>query len=1163
MPEQSNRYPTFEFHISRRARDRYQFNLSLFSLSGNVVFANFYAARIFAQRMNEKRDLVRFPETAVKAGQINAMGLIDEILHYVAGEYRKQRNPKAMAEALEFLESRLDREAVDLALARFCEEFPPIAVYRGETDVATYLAGESAGISNRQIALEEMMMLWLANVNPAMAPYQELFDDSDLSRETSYKPMMAGLQDYFATQPPYGPDNQSLIDMLRSPAIAVPHSLSGQLEYILTRWGFIIGKYFYRLLSSLDLIKEEQKAIFLGPGPARVYEFRGMESEIERFSPDKDWMPRLVLIAKNTYVWLDQLTKEYKRPIQRLNEVPDEELERLAKRGFTGLWLIGLWERSKASQRIKQIMGNPEAVASAYSLYDYQIAWDLGGEEAYNQLKDRAWKYGIRMASDMVPNHMGIDSRWVMEHPDWFVGLDYPPFPSYSFNGANLSDDGRAAIQIEDHYYTRSDAAVVFKRYDYGSGQTRFIYHGNDGTSMPWNDTAQLNYLMPEVREAVIQTILAVARRSPIIRFDAAMTLAKKHYQRLWYPEPGSGGDIASRAEHGLTREQFDAAMPEEFWREVVDRVAKEAPDTLLLAEAFWLMEGYFVRSLGMHRVYNSAFMNMLRDEKNAEYRQLIKNTLEFDPQILKRYVNFMNNPDERTAVDQFGKGDKYFGIATMMSTLPGLPMFGHGQVEGYAEKYGMEFRRAYWEEYPDGGLVERHEREVSPVLHRRYIFAEVENFLLYDFYTIEGWINENVYAYSNRAGDQRGLVLYHNRYESTRGWIRTSAAYLEKGHGLVQKSLGEGLALRNDENSYTIFRDHHTGLEYIRNNRELCEKGLYAELGAYQYQIFVDFREVYDNEWRQYGQLTSYLNGRGVPNIDEALREIFLEPVHRPFRNLVSAGAVKWMLDEGRAKDAEGPSTKVLDQVEEKLLEVLRAIKQIVQGNGDEVALAHEIREELAAALSLPILEERFPLPRSRKYAALLDDLKETLGDARSAWSVLFGWIFTHSLGKLVDEVEYVQISCTWIDEWLLGKILTEGLRESGLEEHEAWRAVQLIKVLIAHQKWFKIQGPAKQLPYRLLENGLKRDDIQRYIGVNRYQEVLWFNQESFDTLLQWMTVVAVVQETVVDGEEKVDAEKTTENLLEHYDIIAKLKKAEKESGYKVENLLEAARGK
>jgi len=56
--------------------------------------------------------------------------------------------------------------------------------------------------------------------------------------------------------------------------------------------------------------------------------------------------------------------------------------------------------------------------------------------------------------------------------------------------------------------------------------------------------------------------------------------------------------------------------MPNEFWREVVDLVRNGAPDTLLLAEAFWLMEGYFVRTLGMHRVYNSAFMNMLKDEK-------------------------------------------------------------------------------------------------------------------------------------------------------------------------------------------------------------------------------------------------------------------------------------------------------------------------------------------------------------------------------------------------------------------------------------------------------------------------------------------------------------------------------------------------------------------
>ncbi|HPC48316.1 MAG TPA: alpha-amylase family glycosyl hydrolase, partial [Deltaproteobacteria bacterium] len=364
---------------------------------------------------------------------------------------------------------------------------------------------------------------------------------------------------------------------------------------------------------TMDFIKEETRARFPGKGPSPVPVFTARDYEdIERFSPDLDWMPSLVLIAKSVYVWLFQLSQKYGRNIWRLDQIPDEELDTLASWGFTGLWLIGVWERSPASRTIKRLTGNPEAEASAYSIYDYTIAGDLGGDEAFENLKYRARMRGIRMATDMVPNHMGIYSRWVLEHPDWFIQLDHPPFPSYRFTGPNLSLDERYEIQIEDGYWNRSDAAVVFRWHDRHTGRTRYIYHGNDGTSMPWNDTAQLDFLKQEVRRAVIDQTIAVARRFPIIRFDAAMTLAKRHFQRLWYPVPGYGGDIPSRSAHSVSPEDFERLFPVEFWRELVDRVADEAPDTLLLAEAFWLMEGYFVRSLGMHRVYNSAFMNML-----------------------------------------------------------------------------------------------------------------------------------------------------------------------------------------------------------------------------------------------------------------------------------------------------------------------------------------------------------------------------------------------------------------------------------------------------------------------------------------------------------------------------------------------------------------------
>src|SRR6266446_5149638 len=101
-----------EFHVARKARDRYQFNDTLFSLSGNVIFANFHAARVFAQKMNDDRDLVRFPEQTVKAGHINAMGLIDEILHFVASLYREQTNPEVVGQALAWLQDKLGPQAL-------------------------------------------------------------------------------------------------------------------------------------------------------------------------------------------------------------------------------------------------------------------------------------------------------------------------------------------------------------------------------------------------------------------------------------------------------------------------------------------------------------------------------------------------------------------------------------------------------------------------------------------------------------------------------------------------------------------------------------------------------------------------------------------------------------------------------------------------------------------------------------------------------------------------------------------------------------------------------------------------------------------------------------------------------------------------------------------
>ena len=1100
-----------EFHVSRSCRTRYQFNQALFSVSGNVILADYQAVRTFAQKMNQGR-VQDAPQKTVRAGALNAMGLIDEILHYVISLYVAQVRPQVFSELVVELENRVNAAELRQALLLFCQEFPPLDVYQGRVVPEAYLLGTTQGITHREMALEELLLLWLANANPAFAPFCELFDAEELAQNTVYLRLPELARDFFSRLPPFGPDGQNLIDMLRSPALAFPESLAGQLQFIREKWGLLLEKFKERMLLGDDLIREDEKKSFTGPGPVTVFEagqagpFAGVGGvEAERFSPDRDWMPRLVLMAKTVYVWLDQLSRRYGRPIVTLDQIPDEELDQLARWGFTGLWLIGVWERSPASRRIKQKCGNPEALASAYSLFRYEIAADLGGDSALENLKGRAWARGIRLASDMVPNHMGIDSPWLVEHPEWFIGLDHSPFPAYSFNGEDLSSDPRVGIYLEDHYYDRTDAAVVFKRVDRRNGSVRYIYHGNDGTRMPWNDTAQLNYLRPDVREAVVQTIMDVARKFPIIRFDAAMTLARKHYQRLWFPQPGSGGDIPSRAGQGMSQENFNRVMPWEFWREVVDRMARETPDTLLLAEAFWMMESYFVRTLGMHRVYNSAFMNFLKMEENAKFRLSLKNALEFNPEILKRYVNFMNNPDEDTALAQFGGGDKYFGACTLLTTLPGLPMFGHGQVEGFSEKYGMEYRRAYLDERPDEELIQRHERQIFPLLRRRALFAGVEDFRLYDFYA-PGGVDENVVAFSNRSGNERSLVVFHNCYAATAGWIRVSAAFAAEDscggpRALKQEDLGQGLDLSDKPGCYVVFRDQVSGLEYIRACQELCTRGMFIELQAHQTHVFLDFCERNDDAGGRLAQLAGELQGRGVDSVEAACRELSLRPLHDALRGLCRpelAERFQALQEAPRGGMAENALWLEL----EKKATLLAARTAERTGSGAGRSLAQEIIGDLLSRRELTAPTGEICHDKAEGDGAPERRLRFPAPDVNRTRH----FILSTCLRRLTSIPGEQTAAVLW-DEWRLGLAAATVMREWGDEEEAIQCDLRWLRAFCENAEKIAAcatattaagERPASAV-VRLMVALLELETIRDYLLVNRFQEEIYFSGERF----------------------------------------------------------------
>lgn len=1052
---------------------------------------SFRNARALAEKLTS-----RLPAgtARVSAGDLHGLERLEQALREYLGRFLAERDPELLNRALTELDRRFGSHVINRLLGAFEDEFLP--------DRPRPAAGDAESLAaRRQELLGELLVFSISHSNPAAADLGRLLHFGDLVGDTEYDPVLTALEGLLERIPGLDEDDESLIRGLRRPIEAAPDSIAGQLRWVSEHWNRLSPAVESGVVAALDLIAEETMPRFPpGPGPSEAPSFDHLEPADVHYGTDRSWMSSLVLTAKNTQVWLHQISRRTGREVTRLDQIPDAEFEDLAENGISGLWLIGLWERSRASRRIKQLCGNPEAAGSAYSLIAYRIASELGGNDALEALEEQAAQFEIRLSADMVPNHTGIDSEWMIERPELFLSTPDCPFPSYTFEGPDLSSDRRVGIFLEDHYYDRSDAAVVFKRVDRETGEVLYVYHGNDGTGMPWNDTAQLDYLNPATREAVTRTILEVAARFPIIRFDAAMTLAQRHIQRLWHPEPGSAGAIPSRAEHAMSESEFRAHMPREFWRDVVDRAETEAPGTLLLAEAFWLMEGYFVRNLGLHRVYNSAFMNMLRDHDNAGYRKLVRESLAFDPEIFRRYVNFLSNPDERTALEQFGDGDRYFGSCVLLATMPGLPMFAHGQIEGLRERYGMEYRRAYVDETPDSRLIQRHQRQIVPLLEDRERFAGVEGFRMHDFIGRRGAVDENVLAFSHsgggskRGGNQHSpdtsLVIFNNQPAATRGVLK----------------LDRDFDVSAEATDLCRFRDRLTQRHFLRPAAAIHDHGLELELAAYESLVLVDFQAVQPSEIDDdFQRLSRSLGLRGTPSFAQALEGLHLEDARSAFGDVL-----------GTLSAAASPTPPSMLAIEERLEELDRHLSRVLepetapkapQTGGDDSTTASGSREPVDLAVWLEAIsrmaavELALEWPRTERMLGALELL---LGSERDQDARVLLPAFAL--------IGYVQQR--WGREALTalepGATARAVLEDHGLEPTRSARLASWVE-LAALDSWLASQPPPDpEEAIELFEHAAESETAPSILGYNRDKDGL--DTGLFEQFLTWRATAAAL---------------------------------------------------
>jgi hypothetical protein len=537
-----------------------------------------------------------------------------------------------------------------------------------------------------------------------------------------------------------------------------------------------------------------------------------------------------------------------------------------------------------------------------------------------------------------------------------------------------------------------------------------------------------------------------------------------------------------------------------------------------------------------------------------------------------------MNNPDEETAVAQFGRGDKYFGVCTLLVTMPGLPMFGHGQIDGFEEKYGMEYRRSYRDEQSDGGLVERHEREIFPLMKKRYLFSGSADFKLYDFFS-DGSVNENVFAYSNRAGAECALVLYNNSYSRASGWIKDAAVAGRDTGG--RDSLCSALALHAEDQCFALMRELRSSLWYIRSSKDIAGRGLFAALDGYQAQVFLDIHEVRDSGSGGWARLNHELSGRGVPDLEAAKMDLVLGELYYRYDEIFKPGIPPsaltplviafietarafidgngvydpWVWPPEQAAGAHSPVSQNGPKPEQArnrrspeevwddftvYLERLVSVQAVFDSGASSPAESRCAGLGYAYA-SLALLRAVIGVLPAAEDAVTENNVFGTAifdASGAAAVSLALHWQLDRKLREILCRLGLDGESAGYAVEIMMAALSRRGAAGKSADETAQTPAAKTSKTTPDVK-----ERSAKDLARQLILDNYGDDDFRRILGINVFDDVAWFNKEAFERALYYGSIYAAM--------ENGDAALTK-------DTAAELQKAEERSGYRLDALIE-----
>lgn len=354
-------------------------------------------------------------------------------------------------------------------------------------------------------------------------------------------------------------------------------------------------------------------------------------------------MKHPLLLELNTRCWLRDLSAHAGRPVT-LADVPDDIIAVWRRDGFTDVWLMGVWTTGPQARAIalaepnirrqcdRVLPGWTEAdlPGSPYSIAEYRVPKSLGGGSGLRRFRQRLNAAGIRLMLDFVPNHLGIDHPWLSSRPELFV-----------------SADG----QRDDAFPVRT-----------GPGES-WLAHGRDPNWPGWTDTAQLDYRLAATCEEMSRLLTDVAARCDGVRCDVAMLLLRDVFEKTWSGWPACDTQTPSEGE---------------FWPAAIERVKRERPGFVFLAECYWGL-GEQLQALGFDYTYDKTWVDELYAGRAAgAVRHLHAQT----GVSLNHSAHFLENHDEPRVASRLSLVE-HRAAALAMLTLPGMRFVHEGQMLG------------------------------------------------------------------------------------------------------------------------------------------------------------------------------------------------------------------------------------------------------------------------------------------------------------------------------------------------------------------------------------------------------------------------------------------------------------------------------------------------